>query len=139
MLDFDGGSQKNMLTEQVLRFSTEVLTERKRNYYLENGCVRIERLVSDGWVKRLRAASKQLVNQSRAITVSDDVYILETGHSAEMPRLKRLTSPVSHHPDFWDFASNSNTVDAVADVVGPNARLYYSKLKLQVGGWGAEF
>ena len=140
MLDFDGGSQrKSILTEQVLSFSTEVLTERQRNYYLENGCVRIERLVSDGWVKRLPAASKQLVNQSRAITVSDDVYVLETGHSAEMPRLKRLTSPVSHHPDFWDFASNSNTVDAVADVVGLNARFYYSKLKLQVGGWGAEF
>ena len=134
-----GDRKKNMLTEQVLRFSTEVLTERQRNYYLENGCVRIERLVSDGWVKRLPAASKQLVNQSRAITVSDDVYVLETGHSAEMPRLKRLTSPVSHHPDFWDFASNSNTVDAVADVVGLNARFYYSKLKLQVGGWGAEF
>ena len=134
-----GDRKKNMLTEQVLSFSTEVLTERQRNYYLENGCVRIERLVSDGWVKRLPAASKQLVNQSRAITVSDDVYILETGHSAAMPRLKRLTSPVSHHPDFWDFASNSNTVDAVADVVGLNARFYYSKLKLQVGGWGAEF
>ena len=67
------------------------------------------------------------------------MYVLETGHSAEMPRLKRLTSPVSHHPDFWDFSSNSNTVDAVADVVGLNARFYYSKLKLQVGGWGAEF
>ena len=125
-----------MLTEQVLSFSTEVLTERQRNYYLENGCVRIERLVSDGWVKRLPAASKQLVNQSRAITVSDDVYVLETGHSAEMPRLKRLTSPVSHHPDFWDFASNSNTVDAVADVVGPNVRFYHSKLNYKWAGGG---
>ena len=47
-----GDRKKNMLTEQVLRFSTEVLTERQRNYYLENSCVRIERLVSDGWVKR---------------------------------------------------------------------------------------
>ena len=62
-----GDRKKNMLTEQVLSFSTEVLTERQRNYYLENGCVRIERLVSDGWVKRLRAASKQLVNQRVAL------------------------------------------------------------------------
>ncbi len=40
---------------------------------------------------------------SRALTQSDKIYILEDGHSAERPRLHRVSSPQDQHPLFWEF------------------------------------
>ena len=128
-----------MLIEQVLKYPAQILTEQERDYYFANGCVRIQSLISDHWLERIRLASAKLINQSRKVVENDGVFLLETGHSAETPRLKRLVSPVSHHPDFWSFASNSKIVDAVADVVGPNVRFYHSKLNYKWEGGGQSF
>ena len=128
-----------MLTEDVLSYPSTILGDSQRNYYFENGCVRIERLISDDWLKRLRLANEEMIDKSRSLNESNDAFILEAGHCADTPRLKRLTSPVSHHPDFWEFASNSVVIDAVADVVGPNVRFYHSKLNYKWAGGGQCF
>ena len=128
-----------MLIEKVLTCPTRILNETERSYYFANGCVRIERLISNHWLDRIKTASAKLIEQSREVTESNNMFLLETGHSAQAPRLKRLISPVSHHPDFWSFASNSEIVDAVADVVGPDVRFYHSKLNYKWAGGGQRF
>ncbi len=128
-----------MLIEKVLTYPTRILNETERSYYFANGCVRIERLISNHWLDRIKTASAKLIEQSREVTESNNMFLLETGHSAQTPRLKRLISPVSHHPDFWSFASNSEIVDAVADVVGPDVRFYHSKLNYKWAGGGQRF
>lgn len=49
---------------------------------------------------------------------SDEKFVLEAGHSAASPRLRRLTSPVAHHPAYWEFASNSAITDLAEDLLG---------------------
>lgn len=128
-----------MLTEDVLAHPARTLTEDQRRYYFENGAVRVTGFVSDDWLARLRAASDEMIERSRRLSENDGAFILEDGHSAHSPRLRRLTSPVSHHPTFWDFAANSPIADAVADVVGPDVKFYHSKLNYKWSGGGQRF
>ena len=128
-----------MLTEQVLAHPTSVLTEAQRTAYFEDGFVLVEGAISDDWLARLRVASDAMIERSRGITENDDTFILESGHSPDDPRLKRITSPVSKQADFWAFASESPIADAVADVVGPNVKFYHSKLNYKWRGGGQRF
>ena len=117
-----------MLMHDVLEHPPRVLSEEQRQRFAEDGFLVVERLVDDAWLARLRAATEVSVRASRTVTVSDGRFVLETGHSAQTPRLRRLTSPVSHHPDFWAFASESVSADVAADVCGPDVKFYHSKL-----------
>lgn len=128
-----------MLTEEVLTYPTRVLTEAQRDAYFEDGFVLVEGAINNDWLVRLREASEALIERSRAATENDDIFVLEDGHTANTPRLKRVTSPVSHDEHFWAFASNSPIADAVADVVGPNVKFYHSKLNYKWAGGGQRF
>lgn len=128
-----------MLTEEVLAHPTKILTEAQRAAYFDDGFVLVEGAISDDWLARLRGASDVLIDRSRTVTENDNTFILESGHSADDPRLKRVTSPVAHHADFWAFASESPVADAVADVVGPNVKFYHSKLNYKSAGGGQQF
>ncbi len=95
-------------------------------------------MVSDEWLERLRAVTNQMVDDSRQVTRSDAVWDLEDGHSAETPRLRRLSSPNDHHPTYWEFASRSVLPDIVADLVGPNVKFHHSKLNFKWARVGEE-
>jgi hypothetical protein len=72
-----------------------------------------------------------MIDRSRQVSANDGVFILEDGHAPDDPRLRRLTSPVSHHPTFWEFASQSPVADVAADVCGPDVKFYQSKLNFK--------
>ena len=72
-----------------------------------------------------------LLDEAHAVTKSDERFVLEEGHSADNPRLRRLSSPVTHHPVFWEFASSSPIVKVAADVCGPDVKFYHSKLNFK--------
>ena len=109
-----------MQPDEVLAHEPRVLTQEQREFYFENGYLLVEAVVDDDWLERLRAVTDEMINRSRALTRSDRVFDLEPGHSAEAPRLRRLTSPVDHHPGYWAFASESVLGDIIADLVGPD-------------------
>ena len=128
-----------MLKHDILKHPTSVLSAAQREQYFEEGAVLVEGAVPEAWLKRLRAASDEIIERSRAITDSDDTYILEEGHAADAPRLKRLSSPIDHHPDFWEFAKASPGVEAAADLVGPDVKYHHSKLNFKWARGGAKF
>jgi ectoine hydroxylase-related dioxygenase (phytanoyl-CoA dioxygenase family) len=130
-----------MTPDQVLSHPPRVLTQAQREAYFRDGFVVVEGAVGDAWLKRLREASEAMVDRSRAVSASDGVFVLEDGHSADAPRLRRLTNPVTHHPVFWEFASaaDSPLPDAAADVVGPDVKFYHSKLNFKWARGGQEF
>jgi ectoine hydroxylase len=128
-----------MLKHDVLKHPTNVLTAGQRDQFFEEGAVVVEGAIPETWLKRLRAASDEIIERSRAITESDGQYILEPGHSATSPRLKRLSSPIDHHPAFWDFTSSSPAVEAAADLVGPDVKYHHSKLNFKWAKGGMKF
>ena len=94
-----------MTPEQVLALKPKVLTQKQREFYFENGYVLLEKFLSDDWIERLRAATEEMVDRSRAVTASDAVWDIDKAHTREHPRLRRLSSMNDHHPTFWEYAS----------------------------------
>ncbi len=120
-----------MLTEEVLAHPPKALSQEQRQFYFDTGYLSLDSIVPMAWVERLRAATEEMVERSRGHTVSDRVFDLEPNHRAEKPRLRRLTSPVEHHPAYWEFASESIIVDIAADLVGPDVKFHHSKLNFK--------
>lgn len=110
-------------------------------HYHRDGYVLIERAIGDDWLQRLRAASDEFVEQSRALTESSSLLDLEPDHSAEDPRLRRLINPVDAHPTFREFALKGPAADIALDLLGSPARFHHSKLnyKWSAGGEAVEW
>ncbi len=128
-----------MLEADVLKHPARLLTGAQRAQYFNDGALVVEGAVDDDWLSRLREAAAEFVERSRPVVDSDATFILEGGHSAASPRLKRVTSPVDHHEAFLDFACGSPAVEAAADLVGPDVKYHHSKLNYKWAHGGSRF
>ncbi len=115
-----------------------MLSDAQRAHYHEHGWCSVAGLVDDVWLKRLRAVTDEFVEQSRALTASNVLFDLDTGHSAEEPRLRRLSSPTDLHDTYWEFASQSAITDVAVDLLGPNVKFHHSKLNFKAAHGGEE-
>ena len=127
-----------MKTADILAREPKVLTRAQRDAYFRDGYLLLQKVIDEAWIERLRRATDEKIEESRAVTRSDHKWDLEDGHSAEAPRLRRLSSPNDHHPDFWAYASESVVPDIVADLVGPNVKFHHSKLNFKWAHGGEE-
>lgn len=127
-----------MTEDEIKAKAPKVISEEQREFYFENGYLLLEELVSDEWVERLLAVTEGMIEQSRAMAKSDTVFDLEPGHSADSPRLRRISSPVDCDDVYWEFASRSIIADAVADLVGPDVKYHHSKLNFKWERGGEE-
>jgi ectoine hydroxylase-related dioxygenase (phytanoyl-CoA dioxygenase family) len=127
-----------MTPEEVLSIAPKVLTQKQRESYFADGYLLLEKVISDDWLERLRAVTDEMIDESRRITESDATWDLEDGHSADDPRLRRLSSPNDKHPTYWAYASESIVPDAIADLVGPNVKFHHSKLNFKWAKGGEE-
>jgi ectoine hydroxylase len=117
---------------------SSVLTEEDRRHYRDHGWVAVAGLVDETWLERLRTVTDQFVESSRALSESNVVFDLDSGHSADEPRLRRLSSPTDLHETYWEFASQSVLVDVVVDLLGPNVKFHHSKLNFKAARGGEE-
>jgi ectoine hydroxylase len=124
--------------ERVQDYAPKVLTQKQRHFYFENGYLLLDSIVPMETIERLRAVTNSMVDRSRSITISDAIFDLEPGHTADTPRLRRLSSPVAHDPLYWKFASDSLIADIAADLVGPNVKFHHSKLNFKWSEGGEE-
>ncbi len=127
-----------MTPEQILEIPPRVLTQAQREQYFEQGFLILERVIPDEWVRKLRAATDELIERSRTVREADAVWDPEPGHSAESPRLRRVSNPVEQHPMFWEYVSQSFLGDLVADLVGPDVKFHHSKLNFKWARGGTE-
>ena len=127
-----------MNPEQILSHKPAILTKKQREDYFENGYLLVEEIVPKEWIDQLNEVTNQMVDQSRKIEKSDAVFDFEPGHSPENPRLRRLSSPVQHHPTYWEFASRSMIADIASDLVGPDVKFHHSKLNFKWAQGGEE-
>ena len=126
-----------MTPEQVLSCRAKVLTQTQREFYFAHGYLLLERFVDADWINRLNAVTGEVVEESRQVRKSDRKFDLEPDHRPDRPRLRRLSSPVDHHPLYWEFASKHPIGDVVADLVGPDVKYHHSKLNFKWSEGGA--
>jgi ectoine hydroxylase-related dioxygenase (phytanoyl-CoA dioxygenase family) len=127
-----------MTPEQVLSHPPRVLTQAQREHYFREGYILLEKIIGDEWIRKLRAATDELVERSRKVTKSDTIFDLEPAHRPDAPRLRRVSNPVEHHPVFWEYCTKSPLGDIVADLVGPDVKFHHSKLNYKWAQGGEE-
>src|SRR5690606_13872917 len=72
-------SETAMKPEDVMRHPLNVLTHAQRLRYFRDGYLVLPDYVPAEWLNRLRAASADLLDRSRAVTQSDHIFTLEEG------------------------------------------------------------
>ena len=121
-----------MTPEQVLSIEPKILTQKQREFYFENGYLLLEKLLPDSWIERLRKTTDEMVDKSRRVTKSDAVWDLDKGHTADNPRLRRLSSMNDHHPTYWAYASAPELAAARCDRRPGGARRQVPPLEAQL-------
>ena len=127
-----------MKIEKILSHKPKVLSDAQRKAYFKDGYLVLDRFISDEWLDRLWAVTNEFIDESRTYTKSDSKFDLDSGHQHNNPRLRRLTSPVSHHETYWEFASKGPIVDVAEDLLGPDVVFHHSKLNFKWSGGGEE-
>jgi ectoine hydroxylase len=120
------------------RGSGIVLSDAQRDRYARDGWISVPGLVDADWLARLRAVTETFVDASRALMESNVIYDLDQGHTADEPRLRRLSSPTDIHDEYWNFASQSVVTDVAVDLLGPDVKFHHSKLNFKAPRGGEE-
>ena len=111
--------------------------EERRAFYDEHGHVLIEDAVPAEAVEAMRAVAHDLIERSRGVAESDEVYDLDEGHGPDAPRLTRIKLPHLRHPVFADVLRSEGMRDHFRSFLGPNVVLQTSKLNTKAPGGGA--
>ena len=127
-----------MTPDKVLAHVPKILDQSEREIFFETGYLLKERFVSDAWLARLWEVTERMIDESRKVSSSNDKFDVEKDHTAEVPKLRRLTQPIDHDPLYWEFASNSMITDLAEDLLGPNIKFHHSKLNFKWFGGGEE-
>lgn len=113
-----------------------MLSADQKRFYAENGYLLVENAVNSDQLERLREITYRLIDASRAVVDSNEVYDLDAGHSADAPRLTRIKLPHKRDPYFWEIIRNSRMTQVLTDLLGPHTNLLTSKLNTKAPGGG---
>ena len=113
-----------------------MLSREQTAFYDDNGYLLIEDAVTPAQLDQLRTITNHLVDQSRGLTVSDDRFDLDEGHTAERPRLTRIKLPHKLDPYYWEVLQNSRMTEVLRDLLGDNVMLQTAKLNTKAPGGG---
>lgn len=114
-----------------------MLSREEKDFYAENGYLLIENAVTTEQLDRLRAITAGLIDASRQVSASNDVYDLDSGHGPDSPRLTRIKIPHKQDPYFWEVLRASAMTEVLTDLLGPDTQILTSKLNTKAPGGGA--
>ncbi|WP_417720904.1 phytanoyl-CoA dioxygenase family protein [Salipiger sp.] len=114
-----------------------MLSDDQKTFYDDNGYLMVEDVLKPEELMRMQEITYDLIDRSRAITESNEVYDLDKGHSAETPKLTRIKLPHKVDPYFWDILRNSGVTEVIRDLIGNQATLLTAKLNTKAPGGGA--
>ncbi len=109
----------------------------ERDFYAENGYLLVENAVTPEQLERMRAIAYDLIEKSRTVAESDDVYDLDDGHGPDSPRLTRIKLPHRQDPYFWEVLKSSAMTGVLTSLLGPDTAIQTSKLNTKAPGGGA--
>lgn len=127
-----------MKPDEILAGPARSLSQAQRKLFHDQGFLALPQLIGEQELRPLREALTKVVDQSRTVSRSSDRIALETGHTAESPRLRRAAYLDDVDPVFWELCSSSVIPDIAADVLGPNVRFRDLFANFKWAGGGAE-
>ena len=127
-----------MAPEEILKTKPRFISRQQQESYFENGYLLVKNAVDKATLKKLQVCTAKAIDDSRKIEISDAVWDIEPGHSADNPRLRRLTSPNDYDDTYWNYASSEIITDILSDLIGPDIKFHHSKLNFKWAGGGEE-
>ena len=127
-----------MAPEEVLKSKPRVVSRQQQESYFENGYLLVENAVDKTTLRKLQVCTAKAIDDSRKVEISDAVWDIEPGHSADNPRLRRLTSPNDYDETYWNYASSEGITNILSDLIGPDIKFHHSKLNFKWAGGGEE-
>jgi len=114
-----------------------MITKQQVEFYREYGYVMVENLVDAATLERMRRAVGKCVAKARGVTDHDEIYDLEPSHTSDDPRVRRIKKPHAVHPVFMEVATSPGMLQAATALLGPDVRLYGSKLNMKSPYYGS--
>lgn len=114
-----------------------MLSPEQISFYQEQGYLLVEDVVTPEQLVMLQQITRDLIEGSREVTESNDIYDLDEGHSPSAPRLTRIKLPHKRHSIYDEILKNSGVTQVLRDLLGDNATLITSKLNTKAPGGGA--
>ena len=105
--------------------------------YRTEGFLVVEEVLTDDQVTEGRRVIEELVESSREVRTSDEVYDLEADHTPDQPRVRRIKRPTQVHPFFDGLLRSDRILDLLEPLLGRDIRALGSKLNLKTGGGGS--
>ena len=113
------------------------LTDDQVAFYREHGYVVVENALTEGQLAQARTETEAIVAKANTVRENDDVYDLEDTHTAERPRVRRIKSPHTVCPFFWDLVRAPNLIAPAGRLLGHDILLCGSKMNMKAAGFGA--
>lgn len=110
-----------------------MLSKEQSEFYHENGYLGVEGVFTADEVAELSRVTDEFVEKSREFTEHTELYDLEPDHTPEVPKLRRLKSPVGAHPVYEKALKNDRVLDIVSELVGTEG-VRYNGHKLNIKG-----
>jgi phytanoyl-CoA hydroxylase len=114
-----------------------MLTQEQIDSYHKNGYLGVEGVLTQAQVDELCRVTDEFVEKSRGIKDSDSVFDLEPGHTAAVPKLRRLKSPAAQHPVYDHALRHPAVLDIVSQLIGTDIRYNGHKLNLKQPAFGS--
>jgi phytanoyl-CoA hydroxylase len=105
--------------------------------YNRDGFIVVPGVLGDAEVASLREAADELVSKSRTVASHNEVYDLEPGHTAEMPKVRRIKTPDRWDPRFAAMVRHPGIIACLQALWGENVRFDTSKLNMKAAGFGS--
>lgn len=122
--------------------SQNMITSAQLTQYQRDGFLLIENALTANQLEELQAVTRKLILKAASITASNDQYDLDTGHSAEQPRLTRIKLPHLLDPVFRQVMQSEQITSLIKPLLNTdNIRLHTSKLNTKEphGGQAVEW
>ena len=114
-----------------------MLTQEQVAAYRRDGFIHVENALTPELLARIRAWIDACIARAHGVAASNEVYDFEDTHTPESPRVRRIKDPVSRDPLFWEVARDPGVIGPLQQLIGPNIRLFGSKLNMKSAGYGA--
>ncbi len=115
-----------------------MLTAGEIERYRERGFISVSNVLAPATISELLAEVDRFIEKSREITENDSVFDLEPTHSREVPRLRRLKTPIQVSPVFDRVMRSNELLDLVEPLLGNRGIRYRNdKLNLKIAEVGS--
>ena len=106
--------------------------------YRETGWLVVPDVVDGATLARVHVIVDGLIERARGVADHNDVYDLESTHTPEQPRVRRIKKPHLIDPLFWEILGSPKLADIQRQLLGtPDVRLHGSKLNMKSPQYGS--